>query len=84
MIGTDVNYIRENLDLFFVFSMVAAQMDPNNQKKSVLAMEVEPVTINNPIIWKLSDQGLDATLGTRPTRYIVTRRRGTSQIDQSF
>ena len=64
--------------------MAAAQMDPNDKKISVLAVEVEPVTITDPKNWKLEDHRLDATLGTRPTRSIVTRRSGTSQIDQSF
>ena len=58
-------------------------MDPNG-KSSVLAMEVESVTITDPKFWKWADQRLDATLGTIPTRSIVTRRSSTSQIDQSF
>ena len=84
MMRTDVNFIKEDLGLFFGFSMAAAQMDPNGKKISILAMEVEPVTVTDPILWKLADQRLDATLGTRPTTSVVTRRSGTSQIDQSF
>ena len=64
--------------------MATAQMDPNDKKSSVLAMEVEQVTITDPKICKWADKILYATLGTRPTRSIVTRRSGTSQIDQSF
>ena len=59
-------------------------MDPNDKKISVFDMEVEAVTITDPKFWKWADQRLDATLGTIPTRSIVTRRSGTSQIDQSF
>ena len=59
-------------------------MDPNNKKSSVLGMEVEPVTIIDPKFWKWADQRLYATLVTSPTRPLVTRRSGTSQIDQSF
>ena len=47
-------------------------------------MEVEPVTVTYPKFWKWADQILYATLVTRPTRSIVTRRSGTSQIDQSL
>ena len=54
------------------------------KKSSALAMEVEPVTVIDPTFWKWEDQRLDATLGTRQTRYIVARRSGTSHIDQSF
>ena len=78
----DVNCNRDYWELFFAFSMAAAQMDPKENKSSVLAMEVEPVTATDPKFWKWADQILDATLGTRPTRSIVTRRSGTSQIDQ--
>ena len=81
---TNVNYKKEDWDLFFAFSMAAAQMDPNNKKESVLAMELEPVTVTYPKFWKCADQILDATLGTRPTRSKVTIRSDTSQIDQSF
>ena len=84
MIRTNVNFIKEDWGLFLEFSMVAAQMDPNNKKSSILAMEVEPVTVTDPKFWKWVDQRLDATLGTRPTKSIVTRRSGTSQINQSF
>ena len=59
-------------------------MDPNYKKRSFLAMEVEPVTVTDPKNWKWADHILDATLGTRPTRFIVTRRSGTSHIDHSF
>ena len=51
MIGTDVNFIKEDWGLFFEFSMTAAQMDPNNNKISTLAMEVEPVTVTDPKFW---------------------------------
>ena len=81
---TDVNYKKEDWGLFFAFSMAAAQMDPNDKKSSILAMEVEPVTVTDPKFWKWADQILDATLGTRPKISIVTRRSGTSQIDQYF
>ena len=47
-------------------------------------MEVEPVTAKDPKLWKWEDQKLDATVGTSPTRSIVTKRSGTSQIYQSF
>ena len=59
-------------------------MDPNDKKISVLAMEVEPVTITDPKCWKLEDQRLDSTLGTRSTISIVARRSDTSHIDQYF
>ena len=82
MMRTDVSDKKEDWDLFLVFSMAAAQMVP--QKKSVLYMEVEPVTVTYPNFWKWAYQILDDTLGTRPTRSIVTRINGTSHIDQSF
>ena len=47
-------------------------------------MEVEPVIVTDLKFWKWADQRFDSTLGTRPTRYIVTRRSGTSHIDQSL
>ena len=47
-------------------------------------MEVEPVAVIDPKLWKWADQRLDARLGTRPTRSIVTRRSGTSNIYKSF
>ena len=84
MIRTYVNFIKEDWGLFFEFSMAAAQMDPNDKKSSILAMEVEPVTVTDPKCWEWSDQRLDATLVTRPTRSVVMIRSGTSQIDQSF
>ena len=59
-------------------------MESNDKKSSVLAMEVEPVTVIDSKCWKWSDQILDDTLVTRPTRSIVTRRSGTSHIDKSF
>ena len=59
-------------------------MYPNDKKSSVLAMEVEPVTVTEPKFWKWEDHILDATLGIRPKISIVMRRSGTSQIDQSF
>ena len=59
-------------------------MDPNNKKSSILAMEVEPVTVTDSKFWKWTDQRFDATLGIRPTRSVVTRGNSTSQIDQSF
>ena len=45
---TDVNCKKENWEFFFSFSMAVAQMDPNNKKSGVLAMEVEPVTVTDP------------------------------------
>ena len=78
MIRTDVNFIKEDWGLFLVFSMAAAQMDPNNKKRSILAMEVEPVTVTYPKFWKWESQILDATLGTRQTISVVTRVSGTS------
>ena len=84
MIRTDVNIIKEDWGLFLEFSMAAAQMDPNYKKISLLAMEVEPVTVTAPKLWKWADQILDATLGTRPTISVATRRSGTSQIDHSL
>ena len=59
-------------------------MNPKDKKSSVLAMEVEPVTTTDPHFWKWADQILDDTLRTRPTRYLVTERGGTSQIDHHF
>ena len=47
MMRIDVNYKKEDWDLFFAFSMAAAQIEPNDQKNSVLAMEVEPVTVTD-------------------------------------
>ena len=55
MIRTDVNFIKEDWSLFFQFSMEAAQMDPNDKKISILAMEVEPVTVIDPKFWKWSE-----------------------------
>ena len=81
MIRTDLNIIKEYWGLFFEFSMVAEQMDPNDKNISILAMEVEPVTIIDPKICKWEYQRLYAALGKRPTILVVTRRSGTSQID---
>ena len=67
MTRTDVNFIKEDWYLLFAFSMAISQMDRNYKKGSVVAMEVEPVTITDPKFWKWADQRLDATLGTRPT-----------------
>ena len=78
------DYKKDDWDLFFAVSMEAAQMDPNDKKISILPTELEPFTVTDPKFWKWADQILDATLGTRPTRYVVTRRSGTSQIDHSF
>ena len=52
MMRTDVNYKKEDWGLFFAFSMAEAQMDPNDKRISVLAMEVEPVTATDPKFWK--------------------------------
>ena len=84
MIRADINFIKEDWGLFFEISMAAEKMDPNDKISSILAMEVEPVTVTDPKCWKWADQRLDATLGTRPTRSVVPRGRGTSKIDQSF
>ena len=84
MMRTDVNSKNDDWELFFVFSMAAAQMDPNDKKNSVLAMELEPVTDTDPKFWKWADQRFDDTLGTKPTRSLGTRRSGTSHIDKSF
>ena len=59
-------------------------MDPNDNKRSVLDMEVEPVTAIDPTFWKWAYQRLDDTLGTRPTRSLVTDRGSTSKIDWFF
>ena len=40
MMRTDVNCKKDDLELFFAFSMAAAQMEPNDRKISILAMEV--------------------------------------------
>ena len=81
-IRTDVNFIKR----IGVYSsnLQWRQHRCTQTKKSILAMEVEPVTITDPKFWKWSDQRLDATLGTRPTRSVFTRRSGTSQINQYF
>ena len=51
MIRTDVNFIKEYWGLFFEFSMAAAQMDSDNKKISILAMEVEPVNVTDTKFW---------------------------------
>ena len=51
MIRTDVNFIQDDWGSFFKFSMAAAQMNPNAKKSSILAMEVEPVTVTYPKFW---------------------------------
>ena len=84
MMTTDINCQREDWELFFAFAMATAQMDPNYKKISVLDMEVETVTSTDPNFFKWADQRLDDTLGKRLTRYPVTDRGGTSQIDQYF
>ena len=76
--------MKKDWGLFLEFSMAAAQMEPNNKKKRILSMEVEPVTIIDPKIWKWEYQRLYAALGKRPTILVVTRRSGTSQVDQFF
>ena len=76
-IRTDVNLIKEDWGLFFEFSIAVAQMDPNDKNSSIFAMEVESVTVIDPKFWRWEDQRLDATLGTGPTRSVVTRGNGT-------
>ena len=73
-----VNYKKEDWDLFFLFSMVAAQMGPNEKKNQCPDHGSGTSDRHRPNIWKWADQRLDATLGTRSIRYIVTRRSGTS------
>ena len=48
---TDVNSKKDHWELFFAFSMAVAQMYPNDKKISVMAMEVEPVTVTDPKFW---------------------------------
>ena len=48
MMRTDVNCKKEDWELFFAFSIAAAQMDPNDKKSSVLDIELEPVTATDP------------------------------------
>ena len=45
---TNFNCKKYDWESFFVFPMAAAQMDPNDKKNSVPAMEVEPVTATDP------------------------------------
>ena len=73
---TDVNCQIKYWELLFAFVMVAAHMDPNYKKSSVMTMEVEPVTATYPSFCKWEYQILYATLGTRPTRYQFTDRGG--------
>ena len=61
MMRTDVNFKREDWELFFAFLMAAAHMEPNYKKRSVLSMGVEPVTATDPKFYKWSDQRLDST-----------------------
>ena len=49
---TYINCKRYNWELFFAFSMAAAQMEPNVKKISVLDTEVELVTATDPKVWK--------------------------------
>ena len=84
MMIIDVNIQKEDWELFLEFTMAAAQMDPSDNKSSVLAMEVEPVTATDPKFWKWSDQRLDDKLVTRTERPPVTDRGVTSQIDKYF
>ena len=84
MIRADVNLIKEDCGLFLEFAMASAQMDPKDQKISILAMEVEPVTVTDPKFWKWADHRLDAALATGPIRSVVTRGSGTSHIYHSF
>ena len=51
MIRTNVNFIKEDWGLFLELSMAAAQMDPNDKKRIILSMEVEPVTATDPKFW---------------------------------
>ena len=80
----DVNFKRDDWEIFFAFSMAAAQMDPNYNTSNVLAMEIEPFTSTKTKFWKWEDQILDDTLRTRPIRSLVTERSGKLQIDQYF
>ena len=64
--------------------MTSAQMDPNDKKISFLAIEVDPVIATDPKFCKKTDQRLDDTLGTSPTRSPVTNRGSTSKIVKSF
>ena len=48
MMRTDVNFQKENWELFFEFKISASQMNPNGKKSSVLLMEVELVTAKDP------------------------------------
>ena len=38
MMRKDVNYKKEDWDLFFTFSIAESQMEPNDRKRSVLEM----------------------------------------------
>ena len=58
---TDVSCKIEDWELFFAFSMAAENMYPNDEIRSVLAMEAEPVTATDPKFWKWVDQRLDDT-----------------------
>ena len=80
----DDNCQKEDWELFFEFSMVAAQMDPNDKKISILNRNVDPVTATNPKNRKWSDHRLDSTLGTKPAQSPATNRGSTDYMDQSF
>ena len=79
---TDGNCQKEYWEFFFGFEMSVAQIDPNDNKSSVLDMEVDPVTATDSKFWKRENQLLDALLRTIPTRYQVANRVGNSHIDQ--
>ena len=53
---TDVNCQREDWELFFSFEMAAKNMEPFDNKRSVLDMELEPVTYTDQKFWKWADQ----------------------------
>ena len=84
MMITYGNCQRGDWELFFKFSMAAAQMDPSDKNSSILDMEVDPVTATDPIFWKWAEQRLDDTFGTRPTISPVMNRGGTSNINKYF
>ena len=75
------NYQKEDWELFFEFSMAASKIYPKYKKSSVLAIDVEPVTATDTQFWKLEDQLLDATLGTKLAQSPAANRGGTSQMD---
>ena len=77
MTRTEGNLQEKYWELLLDFSMVAAQMDPNYKNRSVLSIEVEPVTATDLNLWKWEDQRLNATLGTRTKIFPVNNRSGT-------